>query len=238
MNNIPLDLLANPFVDSYRRFATHIPGVAAALLLLLLGMFTARALRTVSDRVLMRAKLDDYTSRVGINEVIARLGMGKSAVYVFSFLIYWFVLFVFFVSAANAVNLTVVSELLERFALFLPVLIGALLILFGGLLFARFLHEVVLNAAAANNVRGGTVLAHAAYVLVVVFCAMTAMEQLGMKLNFISAAIQILLGSVGLAAAIAFGLGGKDVAAEMLRDLIKRKSNERPQAPAPGPTSS
>jgi hypothetical protein len=216
--------LPDPFVEAYHRMVMHIPGIAAALLLLLLGMFTARLLRTVIDRLLTQARLDEYTSKVGINEVVARLGMGKSPVYVFSFLTYWFVLFVFFVSAANAVNLTVVSQLLERFALFLPILIGALLILFGGLLFARFLHEIVLNAASANNVRGGTVLAHAAYVLVVVFSAMTAMEQLGMKLSFISAAIQILLGSVGLAAAIAFGIGGKDMAAEILRDLLKKKA--------------
>jgi hypothetical protein len=216
--------LPDPFVEAYHRMIMHIPGIAAALLLLLLGMFTARLLRTVIDRLLTQARLDEYTSKVGINEVVARLGMGKSPVYVFSFLTYWFVLFVFFVSAANAVNLTVVSQLLERFALFLPILIGALLILFGGLLFARFLHEIVLNAASANNVRGGTVLAHAAYVLVVVFSAMTAMEQLGMKLSFISAAIQILLGSVGLAAAIAFGIGGKDVAAEIIRDLLKKKA--------------
>jgi hypothetical protein len=221
MKNISLP---DPFVEAYHRMVFHIPGIAAALLLLLLGMFTARLLRTVIDRLLAQAKLDDYTSKIGINEVVARLGMGKSPAYIFSFLAYWFVLFVFFVSAANAVNLTVVSQLLERFALFLPILIGALLILFGGLLFARFLHEIVLNAASANNVRGGTVLAHAAYVLVVVFSAMTAMEQLGMKLSFISAAIQILLGSVGLAAAIAFGIGGKDVAGEILRDLLKKKA--------------
>jgi hypothetical protein len=224
MQNISLEQLSSPFVDTYHRFVAHIPGIAAALLLLLLGMFTARALRTIADRVLTHAKLDECSSKVGINEVLARLGMGKSPVYVFSFLIYWFVLFIFFVSAANAVNLTVVSDLLERFVLFLPVLIGALLILFGGLLFARFLNQVVLNASIANNVRGGTVLAHAAYLLVVIFSAMTAMEQLGMKVNFISAAIQILLGSMGLAAAIAFGLGGKEIAAELLRDLVRKKN--------------
>jgi len=223
MKNLALALLPEPFLDAYRRCLAHVPGVAAALLLLLAGMFTARALRTAADRLLSRARLDEHMSRIGINEILARLGLGKSPVYIFTFLIYWFVLFIFFVSAANAVNLNVVSELLERFALFLPVLIGALLILFAGLLFARFLHEIVLNAASANHVRGGTILAHAAYIFVVVVSAMTAMEQLGMKLNFISAAMQIILGSVGLAAAIAFGLGGRDVAAEILRDLMDRK---------------
>lgn len=223
MNRDTLGLLTDPFTSAANRFAAQIPAFAAALLLLLVGMFTARALRTVVERLLDRAHLDEHTSKVGINEVLARLGLGKSPAYVLSFLIYWFVLFIFIVSAANAVSMTVVSDLLERFVMFLPVLIASLLILFGGLLFARFLSEVVASAASANNVRGGDALAQAAYVVVLVFSAMTAMEQLGMKMSFITGAVQILLGSAGLAAGIAFGLGGKDVAAELLRGLVKKR---------------
>jgi hypothetical protein len=223
MNTNILGNLTDPFVSTANRFAQQIPSLAAAFLLLLVGMFMARVLRTVAERLFDRAHLDEYTSKVGINEVLMRLGLGKSPSYVLSFLIYWFILFIFIVSAANAVNMTVVSDLLERFVLFLPVLIASLLILFGGLLFARFLSEVITNAAAANSIRGGAVLAQASYVVVLIFSAMTALEQLGMKMNFISAAVQILLGSAGLAAAIAFGIGGKDVAGELIRDLVNRK---------------
>jgi len=218
-----LSLFADPFLGAARRFASQIPAFAAALLLLLAGLFTARALRTVAERLFEAARLDQHTSRVGINEVLARLGLGKSPSYVLAFLIYWFILFIFIVSAANAVNLTAVSELLERFALFLPALIAAILILFGGLLFARFLSEVVANASAANNIRGGAFLSRASYAVVLVFSVMTALEQLGLKISLISAAVQILLGSAGLAAAIAFGLGGKDAAAEMIREFLNRR---------------
>ena len=223
MNSNLLGFLTEPFVSASDRFATQIPAFLAAFLLLLLGMFTARLLRTVAERLFERAHMDEYTSKVGVNEVLARLGLGKSPAYVLSFLIYWFILFIFIVSAANAVNMTVVSDLLERFVLFLPVVIASLLILFAGLLFGRFLSELVANAASANNIRGGSVLAKATYVVVLIFSAMTAGEQLGMKMNFISAAVQILLGSAGLAAAIAFGIGGKDVAAELIRDFVNRK---------------
>lgn len=218
-----LELVTGPFVSATHRFAAQIPAFVAALLLLLAGMFTARALRTLAERLFERASLDDYTSMVGINEVLARLGLGKSPSYVLSFLIYWFILFIFIVSAANAVDMTVVSDLLERFVLFLPVLISALLVLFGGLLFGRFLAEIVANAASANNIRGGALLARASYVVVLAFSSMTALEQLGLKMSLISAAVQILLASAGLAAAIAFGLGGKDAAAEMIRDLLRKK---------------
>lgn len=214
--------LSNPFVSAANRFGAAIPTLAAALLLLLIGMFAARALRTIAERVLSMAHLDEHTAKVGINEILARLGLGKSPSYVFSFVVYWFILFIFIVSAANAVNMTVVSELLERFVLFLPQLVAALLILFGGMLFGHFLSEVVKNAAAANNIRGGGALARAAYVGTLLFSAATAMEQLGMRITLITSALQIALGSAGLAAAIAFGLGGRKAAEDIIRDLFDR----------------
>lgn len=216
-------LMTDPLMSSARRFAGEIPSIVAAFLLLLIGMFAARALRTIAETLFSKARLDEYTSKVGINEVLSRLGLGKSPTYVLSFLIYWFVLFVFIVSAANAVNLTVISDLLERFVLFLPQVVAALLVLFGGLLFARFLSEIIANAAAANGVRGGRLLSQSAYVVVVAFSALTALEQLGLHLELLISAVQILLASAGLAAAIAFGLGGKDAAAEVVRDLMSRR---------------
>lgn len=215
-------LVADPFVSAANRFGAQIPSLAAALLFVLVGMFLARLLRTVAERLFDRARVDDYTARVGINEVLARLGLGKSPSYALSFLIYWFVLCIFIVSAANAVNMTVVSDLLERFVLFLPQLVAGLLILFAGMLFARFLSEVVANAAAANSIRGGSYLARAAYVVTLVFAAATAMEQLGMRLALVISALQIALGSAGLAAALAFGLGGRKAAAELIEELFDR----------------
>lgn len=223
MTNQLLAGLTDPLVSLTHRFMARVPAFVAAFLLLLAGMFAARALRTLAERLLDRAHLDEYTSRVGINEVLSRLGLGKSPSYMLSFLIYWFVLFVFIVSAANAVDMTVVSDLLERFVLFLPSLIAALLVLFGGLLFGRFLSEVVANAATANNVRGGLLLSQATYMVVLIFSAMTALEQLGMKIGLLASAVQIAIASAGLAAGLAFGLGGKEIAAEILRDFLDKR---------------
>lgn len=224
MDNHIASLLTNPFIETFNRVAAYLPNFAAAFLLLLIGMFTARALRTMTEGVLARARFDEHTSKVGINEVMARMGLGKSPGYGISFLIYWFVLFIFIVSAANAVNMTTLSDLLERFMLFLPRLIASVLILFGGLLFARFVAEVVSSASAANNIRGGAGLARALYISVIIIAAITALQQLGLQMTFIASAIQIILASVGLAAALAFGLGGREIAAELLRDWFRPKA--------------
>ena len=215
-------LFAYPFLDAYHRVSGALASLSAAFLLLLVGMFTARLARAFLEAALGRVRLDEHTSRAGLNELLARLGLGKSPTAVASFVVYWFILVVFLVSAANALNMTVVSDLLERFAQFLPALVAAVLILFGGLLFGRLISQVLTNAAAANAIRGGGAVAAGAYVVVVGYSAMAALEQLGAQPQLMLSAAQILLGSLGLALAIAFGLGAKDMASEWLRALRRK----------------
>lgn len=217
-------LFADPFLDAYHRVAGTVASLAAAFLLLLVGMVMARLVRALMDAALARVKFDEHTSRAGLNELFARLGLGKSPSAVAGFVVHWFILVVFIVSAANALNMTVVSDLLERFVQFLPSLVAAALILFGGLLFGRLVAQVLTNAAAANSIRGGAGAATGAYVVIVGYAAMAALEQLGARPQLVLSAAQILIGSVGLALAIAFGLGAKDLAADWLRELARRKS--------------
>jgi hypothetical protein len=214
-------LFVDPFLGAYDRFSGAIPTLAAALLLLLVGMFLARGVRTLIEVVLGKLRLDDHTSRVGINEVLARLGLGKSPTFALAWVAHWFILFLFIVSAANAVNMTVVSEMLERFVGVLPSLIAAVLILFGGLLFGRLLAHILRNAAAANSIRGGAVVAVAAQTVAIGAAGIIALEQIGVRPQILIPTVQILIGSIGLAVAIAIGLGAKDLAAEYLRDLLR-----------------
>jgi len=216
-------LFADPLLAAYARVSAVLPSLSAAFLLLLAGMFLARFARMLVETVLTKIRLDDLTSRAGLNELLARLGLGRSPTTVAAFVIYWLLIVVFVVTAANALNMTAVSELLERFSLFLPALVSAVLIVFGGLLFARLLSQVLINASEANTIRGGRAVAAAAYVVVVGYSSLAALEQIGAKPALVLSTAQILVGSLGLALAIAFGLGAKDIAGEILRDVLRRK---------------
>ena len=217
-----IELLTNPFLGLTQRFIQAVPRFVAAFLFLLAGLFFARILRTVAERMLERTRIDEALGKVGITELLTRLGLGRSPSFVISFLVYWFVLLAFFVSAANALDLTIVSQVLERFLLFLPSMVAALLILFGGLVFASFLAGVVTSAATANSIRGGEILGKAAYVFTVGFAVLTAAQQLGLQVLLLSSSFQIILAAVGLAFALAFGLGGKSIAEEILREALNR----------------
>ena len=218
-----IQLFIEPLIEAWDSIINYLPNILAALLFMLIGLFIARAIRTVSERILKKIKIDEHTSKVGINEILARLGLGKSPSYVIVFIIYWSTLLVFMISAANALNLTAVSILLGWLLEFLPKLIAAVIVAFGGLLFARFISEIVLNSATANNIKGGMVISRIVHAIVIIFTGVIAFEQLGIAISIVRSSLNIILGSLGLAFAIAAGLGAKDIASEMLREIFARK---------------
>jgi len=136
------DLFLQPIHHIWKLFAVYVPNILAAFVFLLFGLFAARVVSSLLENFLRRINLDAYTSRVGINEVLTRFGFGKSLAHVLAFISYWSLLLVFFVTSANILNLTVISDILERFIVgFIPSMAAAIFIGFGGLLFARFLAD-------------------------------------------------------------------------------------------------
>jgi small-conductance mechanosensitive channel len=108
--------------------------------------------------------------------------------------------------------------------LFIPKIIGAVLVLAGGLLVGHFLSEIVQNAAAANEIRGGVALSKIARLVVMVFATIMALEQIGLDTAIVASSVQIIMGTIGLGLAIAFGLGGRDAAAEIVKNFTRSRT--------------
>lgn len=224
MLNEWLTVMTGPFQLLAAGALGKLSALLTALLLLLVGMIVARAARAALERFLTFLHLDQHTDKIKLNELFSRLGLGRSPAFILGFLVYWLIILVFMVSAADVVELPVVSELLQKFVLFVPRLIGAVLVLAGGMLLSHLLGEIVLNAAATNKIQGATALSKAAQFVVIVYAAMIALEQIGIDTTILTSSIQIVLAALGLGFAIAFGLGGRDVAKNYLERQIGRES--------------
>jgi hypothetical protein len=199
-----------------------LPGVAAALLLLLAGMVVARLVRTAIEKVLAVAHVDHYTEKMKLNEVLSRLGLERSPAFVLGFMVYWLIILVFVVSAANAMQIAAVVQFLGQVVVFMPKLIGAVLVLAGGFLLGDFLGEIVRNAATANKIHEAMVFSKVVRFTVLVFASIMALEQVGISATTVASSVQIILATVGLGLALAFGLGGRDVAADIIKNFAKR----------------
>ena len=229
MENMPdvMQTVFDPLQTLIRAAVSKAPSLLGALLLLLLGSFIARWLSHWIDRLLTMTKLDENIDKIGVNEVLHKLGLGRSVTALMGFLVYWLIFLAFLLSAANVMQLTVVSEFLEQIVLFLPKMIAAVLVLGGGLFLGHFASEVVERSAQANKIKGAGMLAQATYGIVIVFSAIMALQRLGIDTSVVSQSMQIVIGSIGLGCAIAFGIAfgnaGKDAAKDWIDQLTRRK---------------
>lgn len=195
----------------------------AAVFILVLGLYLSRVVGACVKKVLNKISFDNKTSKLGINELCVRFGLGNSPTYIISFVLAWAVIFYAIVLAANVLNLTVIRNLFARFLEFIPTLFVSVLILFAGLLFGKLMGNIVENSANANNLKGGFLLSRAVNVFIVFFCALLAVENLGFASQLVSTVVTIVMSALGLAFAIGVGLGSKPLVEEFLRDAFKKE---------------
>lgn len=194
-----------------------------AVLVLVVGLYLSRVVGTCVKKVLNKISFDNKTSKLGVNELCVRFGLGNSPTYIISFVLAWAVIFYAIVLAAKVLNLTVIGNLFTRFLEFIPTLFVSVLILFAGLLFGKLMGNIVENSAKANNLKGGFLLSRAVNVFIVFFCALLAVENLGFASQLVNTVVTLVMASVGLAFAIGVGLGSKPLVEEFLRDAFKKK---------------
>jgi hypothetical protein len=135
---------------------------------------------------------------------------------------YWLTLLVTFMVAVNAVGLTVTADLLQKVVGYIPNVVCALFILILGMFVATLLRNIVQAAASNSGVSQGKLLGKVVEGIVIAFAVFVGLEQLKIGLRLTHLTLAIILGSIGLALALAFGLGCKDIAAKYMDDLIDK----------------
>ncbi len=198
-----------------------------AVLILVVGLYVSRWVGAFVKKWLCKIDFDGKTSKLGVNELCVRFGLGKSPTYIISFVLAWAVIFYAVVLAAEVLHLSILRDLFTRFLEFIPTLFVSVLILFAGLLLGKLLSNIMENSAKANHLHGGVLLARAAYGFVVLLCTLIAVENLGLASQLMRAVVLLLLASFGLSFAIAVGLGAKPLVEEFLRGLFEKTQNKK-----------
>ena len=134
----------------------------------------------------------------------------------------------FILMGVSVLGIVGLQEYISRFFLFLPRLFVALIILFFGLLAANFVSRATLLAAVNANFRSSRLLSISIRVIVSIFVLSLAFEVLGVAEQTMLIAFGTAFGAVMLGLAIAFGIGGKDLARAFLeKRLTARKKEEK-----------
>ncbi len=205
-------------------FFAYIPQLIGAIVILIVGYIVAKILQAVVGRVLQGIGFDGWMERAGIKRFFDRADTRQTPTSILGKLVFWFVFIIAIVMATDALGIRQVSAVLSQLIAYIPNIIAAILILILASLLANFVAGLVRGATGVDIL--GTV----AQVAIIVYAVFAALTQLGIAVQLTAPTFLIVLGAVALAAAIAFGLGSREVA----KDIVEKAYNRRQEVTSSG----
>jgi hypothetical protein len=199
-------------------FLAAIPRVIGFLVILIIGWFIAGILASAVAKLLRAVRFNDLAQRSGFTEFVRSMGMTTDASGVLADVVKWFVRLIVLVVAFDALGLPAVSEVLQQFLMWIPNLVVAMIVLIIGGLAANALSRLVRGATAQADFGSPDLLANIARVAVWAFAIIVAVNQIGIATTLVNTLFMGLIGALALALGLAFGLGGRDTAAQIVRD--------------------
>jgi hypothetical protein len=224
------DILISSAREVAYRLASVAPRLLAALTLALAGWAVAAGLRRLTVRFLQAVDLDGRCARQGVTATLGRAGIRPPPTELVGRLVFWVVLVIGFLMAIEALEVPAAAGLAPVVIRFLPSLLVALLVMIIGWLLANFLAQALLIFVVNAQLGGGPVLAGALRWLILLFAASVALTQLGIAREMVLLVFGILFGGTVFGLALAFGLGGRKLAAEALESWLGKRKREADRA--------
>lgn len=216
------EILRATFTEIWFRLIDLVPNIIGAIIIFILGIFIAKALGRVVAKVVKKIYLDKAAEATGIKKSLEKIGFKMEISQALGQLITWFLYVVVLVTTADIMGLTQVSAFLSDIVLYLPNVIIALVMLIIGIIISNFIEVLVKETALASNLSSSDFLSAVAKWSVLVFTVMATLIQLKVATELIQILFTGFVFSFALAAGIAFGLGGKDLAKELLEKITKK----------------
>ena len=200
-----------------------LPALIGALLILIIGYIIAKVLQGIVTRVLQSMGFEGWMEKGGVKQFFDRSQTKQTPLSILGKLVFWLVFFIAISMAVDTLGITAISEVLAQFIAYIPQLIAAVLILVLATLLANFVAGIVRGAT------GSSIAGSVAQYGIIVFAVFAALTQMGIAEELIAPTFLILLGAVALAAALAFGLGGQNVAQRLVEQGYQKSGEARQQ---------
>jgi mechanosensitive ion channel-like protein len=226
--------LAQAYENLVHMIADFLPRFVVMLTIILAGLLIAFVLKIVLRSILHLTKLDRISEEAGASHVLRKAAMPSMSEFL-SRSLFWITLLGFILLGIGVLQIPELQEQISRLFQLLPQVFVAILILFVGILAANFLSRAALLTAVNAGYRSPRLWSGMVRFVIWILTISMALEQVGLARQTVVAAFSIVFGAVMLALAIAFGLGGRDLARQALERYVgdREKVREKEEEPSP-----
>ena len=218
------DVVVGSLANVWVSFASFIPNLIGALIVLIIGLIVAAGLGVLVEKIFEAVRLDTFLEKLGLKPIFERAGLKLRAAYFLGRLVYWFIIVGFLLAVSDSVGLYALSGFLTSILNYLPNVIAAVLILLASLVLGHFLRRVVTASVMSAKLHAANFLGTLTRYAIWIFAFIIALGELGIAAAYMQILFTGLVAMLAIAGGLAFGLGGKEAAArsiEHLRDHVK-----------------
>lgn len=214
------DALLNAGISVWNAFIKAIPGIIAAILLVIIGWFIGKILQIVTQKLLSAANLDIWVKKSELAPAIGNMELSRIA----GFIVKWYVILLFLAQAAEFLTLTTIKDFVSWLVTYIPLVLGAAIIIVIGLLIARYIR----NKIEKTSHRYKKTIAVVVEVIVAYMALVMGLSAMKIDVTIMLDAFRIgftaLVVAIAIVLGIAFGLAFRKDAAKIIKDLKKEAS--------------
>jgi hypothetical protein len=209
------------------QIGSFLPRLLIALVVVIGGWLLAKVARFAFTKALRAINFNVLTERAGLDGFLRQGGLAGDTTSIFGLLLYWLVVLTAVLIAFNGLGLTYITDLLGRVVWFVPNVFVALLVLAFGSYFARFVGDTVVTYCRNIKLQDAALLGKLAQYAIMVFVVLIALDQIKVGGDIVRQSFLVILTGIVFALALAFGLGGRDWAADRIQHWWPRVKNEK-----------
>lgn len=206
-----------------------IPRIIGFAVVLIVGWILSSLLAKAVRALLNAIRFNELARRSGFADFVLKMGVRDDSAGVIAGIVKWFIRLITLVVAFDTLGLPAVSNVLQQLLLWLPNLVVALVVLVIGGLAAKALSQLVRGSTAEAGFGNPDMLATVTRVAVWGFTIIVAVNQLGIATTLINTLLIGVVGAVSIAFGLAFGLGGRDRAAQWLDSVSRNLEQAGPR---------
>lgn len=210
--------------DLWFKIVSFLPELLSALIILILGLIIASIAGKIVKKLAGYLKIDSLMKKIKVKEELEGLGLKFEFGTVLGKIVKWFFLIATLIAVADVLKIPQITQFLEKIALYIPNILVAVIILAIGVVVARLAYDAIKKGTETFRLSSYTakILASVAKWAIIIFTGMAALVQLGVATDMIRILFTGMVVALSLALGLAFGLGGRKKAEEII-DKINTK---------------
>ncbi len=213
--------VSDSWTNIWDRFVNFLPNLIGAAIIIIVGWLVGMIVAIVIDRLFRIIGLQTLFEKAKVEDVLKKGSIGKDATALLAAVAKWIIYLVAFIAAANTLKLPDVANFLNAILAFMPSAVAAGLILLIGLVLAHFLSNVVKGSLMAAGLAMADAVALVVRWVIIIFAFLAALSQVGLAQNMISTLFIGVIAFLAIAGGLAFGLGGKEAAQDLIDKVRK-----------------